>query len=507
MKKLFKDHTPEKPGCVSIETALEELEIERLIREDEEAAKSGFDELKNDKEDAIAQQKENEQEQIETSSNKDSEPGERISGDSELSKEPEVESDNELIADVADEKPTEGISTEHLREILSNFTSHTLHYQTTAFESFGQMPDSVNTDVNDYGQFQDGPKQHSGSNFAKFAKETGKWLGQLGIKLTTDVLPKVLSNVYKGTVYAFNRLAYSFILGFTALEKYITRRHNSFAKLKTEISKSKQVVSILQKEKIEGESTYTDENCIRQLVIGDSVDIIKNLSVLRQFLEVTFKDLSSSVKNDLSSIEQIVSHSQITNPESALKLLPIKLKVQGLSQGVVPGFETNSKLLNSFKSSLILPGNTVLIAHLPKNELSTREEWIEAYKDSDLFLGVSKKNIKAQASIPFLTKEQLEELVTELDKVCMLCIQQEAFYQHLRQQKIRLRLVYKGYFESVLHRSKRAGLKDTLIDLVTIKNGFIDKVYLPAAIDIHDYSVRVINAYLKFIHKNAHVID
>lgn len=501
--------------------SLEELELEKLINKDEHSKNSVFDELieeiKDQKESEKAVSDKQEPEPAENAAQAlpptSNDPGERITGNSEVdesdspvaAEKPELsDEDADLLNAVKDDSPKEEqISTEQLREVLSRQICAVISLRDgndLAYESYDDSTWSTDSSMN---------HNSTNSTLWNFTKEAGKWLGQLGIKLGTDTLPKLAGHLYKGIVYAFNRLGYGFAVGLTALDQYLTRRINSFNRLHEEIQKAKQAVELLKKDKPKDfkDEFYTDDKNINQLSIGSSVNLKDNLDTLTKFVNSTMQDLGLCIKEDLSSIEQLISYSHLGGSKDLLDLLVLKPKIKNLVTGEIDGYQTNSRLVTSYHVKTMLPGNTVLICHLPSPESKTREEWIQAYRESDMFLGVVKSNFHLTDQISYLNANELSDVLNKLETLCRACIGHQSFYENMKKQKLHQRLVYKNYFDSIVRRDKKVGLKESLIDLVTMKNNFVDKVYLPAAIDVHDYAVRIINAYLKLVAKNVEVLS
>lgn len=504
--------------------SLEELEIERVVRRDE-AAESGltFDELYTETEDQLIQQEQSEEKEesqsagdaAETPPPSSDEPGDRISGDSESSETDTPvntstqeddshlsDEDKDLLEHVKDETPpTEPAkSMEHMRSILARESYAVLNIETIAQENYQEYEGQGNWGDN---------SKTVGQSAWDFTKKAARWLGNLGIKVTTDTLPKLAQHTYKGLIYAFDRLAYSFMVGYTTLDRYLSRRVNSFNNLHQNIDKGKQVLELLSNGRanpITEADVYDNSVVIRQIVIGDSKDITANIPILTKFIGEAITSFGMSIKEDIVGIRDIIEHSKITRGNAVLSLLNPDFKINGLRQGVLPGFETENTLLTSYYVDPTLPGNVNMIVQLPSAEHKTRTAWVEAYRDSEIFLGVNRTKFKINDSIPYMDVDGLKKVLDELAHLCDLCIKHQTFYESMKKQKLEQRLVYKNYFDGLMKTEKKVSIKDSLIDLVTIKNNFIDKVYMPAAIDIHDYAVRVIVAYLKFVEKNIKVL-
>ena len=515
--------------------ALEELEIEKLIQETEDSKESVFDELYKETKDQIKKEEEKTSTEEEPESAKSAaqaqpssteSPGDRVTGDSEIS-EPDnsgedassdlEEEDTSTLKEVgADEDSNHQISTESLRQFLSMHTSLLLDYP--SLEAYDDKPyeqkstnEYTKQDWNRWGsEAIDQSVGHVGNlleTSGSVMMKSAKWIGRLGI----EYLPKMAKGAYKGTsyafkkiVYGFDRLAHGLIVGLTALEQYIIRRTQSFNHLLSEIKNAKKLIDLLKSTEVEDieDKFFEDEKTIHQMVIGDSIDLLQHLDVLSKFIENTIKGIGISIKEDMKVIEQFIAYSSFRDTDSVLKMLEIHPKIDHLQSGDVEGFHSNSNLTHSYHVGAILPGNATLICHLPSVDNKDRKEWVQAYKESEIFIGIDRKSFKMVEKIPYDDLSKLSDIADKLESLCQICIKHQAFYEDMKKVKIHLKTVYKSYFNSVVKNGEKPGVKESLVDLVILKNTFIDKVYMAAAIDIHDYSVRVINSYLRFLSKN-----
>lgn len=540
----------------NLNLSLEELEIEKLVRHEEQNDSDlTFDSVLKDTEDRIKVVEESESEETESAASAtpspspegSADPGERVSGDSEnpgtsdqdLStvnpspegKKPsgdvEQSDEDELLSYTQpSEVEEQDISTESLRQILSLESHHVHLFGTPSLESkyddgipYYEKPKSqyYAQDWQDWGQNKvenTADKIGSGLDRAgdKIGSWTGsalKWLGSLGVKLGTQTIPALAKQAYKGLLYAFDRLGYSFMVGLTALERYIQRRINSFSNLHSNIKKAKETLDLLdngREEKLTDQDVYDNQSTINQIVIAGDIDLIKNINSTTKFVKDAINGLGISIKQDLEAISELIGYSQLKGEHNVLSLMKIDIKMPNLQKGIIDGFQTDSQLLDSYYNNNLLPGTSRLIVQIPNDTIKERTEWIEAYRQSDMFIGVDRSKFKLVESIPYRNVKDLKKLLSALETLCNVCIEHQAFYDSMKKQKLNQRLVYKNYFDSMVRSATKVSIKDSMIDLIVLRNNFVDKVYLPAAIDIHDYAVRVINANLRYIEKNIKVL-
>lgn len=503
----------------------EELEIEKLIKEEEEQDDGlVFGDLYNETKSKIKDKEEQETEESEDKTpqdsidnedkipeeSNDSESGERISGDTETDddkdSDKEDKHDNKKDTDsmeYLEDKPSkESFMMEHQ---TSSTESIRLFYnqESKYIQSFSILDTANMVDINRIGLEDISSLYHNTvDNFASSLKH----IGFLGIKYTGKGIYEILKLTFKGILYAFDRLAYGLVLSIVAINKYLKRRINSFDRIHKNVNKARETIKLLDDSKVElkdiEDNYHRNIKNINQLIIGNSIDIEENLKVLHSFINNTIIGISASVKDDLTSIRQLIAQSYLNRSDNVYKLLETSVKLNNLHQGTVVGFENNHPSIDSYVSKEVLPGNVVLIAYLPTPGLSSHEEWIDAYKNSDMFFAVDRSRVKSIDEIPYLTKDSLVKLLDVLDGICTTAIEHQRFYESMKSHKLHLRLVYKNYYETLVSRNVKISVKDSLVDMVILKNNFIDKVYIPAAIDMHDYTVRVLNSALTYVEKN-----
>lgn len=509
---------------------MEGLEIEKLVEQEKNSQNGVFDDLQDHVEETIEKKqkvdgqnkettpvtpKETEipeaesplsGERITNETPSDEETGEETekpgavkgtqdSSDTSSKKEGEDKSDEEKVADEIDEPQEkvveEKITTESMRLRFSMEMASVLGKEISTEDYLGHSSTA-------------GEKAWAATvSGASLIASVGKFLG-------TRVIPTVASSVFKGVVYAFDRLGHAFLYSFTAITKYLERRIQAFAKLKEDIRKAEQILEHLSKHSTDSvqRGNYTSTFVIRRLVIGKSADLIHNVSVLSSFVERTINDLSTAVKRDILAIQSVIDYSSTSSSINVSKLLDVTLPVTGLKTDVPSEYRDRNPLLEMFTSSQVLPGNVLLILAVPSSsDDRARSEWASAYKDSEIYLGVDTKSVQDVRSIPFLDANGLKMLLKQLSLLCDVCIQHQRFYEEMKAIKLSQRTVYRKYYEGLVTRNRKVSAKESLVDIVVLRNGFIDKVYLPAAIDIHDYSARVITAALSYVEKNIRALS
>ena len=316
--------------------------------------------------------------------------------------------------------------------------------------------------------------------------------------------PKVIKSVYRGVLYAFGALAKLLYESTVALDRYIDRRINSFSNLKQSIASLKKSVDMFKEKSVNDPSVqYSNLKVINSLKAGNSVDFTANIKRLEKFITNTVNGLDRDIRNEIGAITHLIAYSHSTTAKVPNSLMSVRHDLTGMNPGSVEGYEVNGNLTESFKYSEPLPSDVVLIAQLPRTDLQSFEEISQAYNASKLYLGIDVKSFNEVSSIDYMTAQALSEFLDELDRLCDTCIAHQSFYEKIKHQKANLRISFKNYFLHLVGRDHKVSLKNSLVENIYLKSMFIDKVYMTAAMDIHDYAAKVIANGLSFVEDNV----
>lgn len=80
-------------------------------------------------------------------------------------------------------------------------------------------------------------------------------------------------------------------------------------------------------------------------------------------------------------------------------------------------------------------------------------------------------------------------------------------YTRLLRENEKLKLGYRYYYQGLVESDEKKSLHDSLAEFVYLKQAFINKVYLPAAIDMHDYVASYLMRALRFTKENVKALS
>lgn len=315
--------------------------------------------------------------------------------------------------------------------------------------------------------------------------------------------PTVIKSFYKGVLYTFGKLAKLLHFSYVTLDKYIQRRTQSFEKIKNEIGNLKKALDVVKDKDTDlSEMSYANQRVINNLKISDSTDFTKNLQVLDEFVKNVINQLNIRINNDIHSVKYMISNALIGSGKIPNTLLSVKPLSLGLTQGTVEGYVLGNEFTDTYNYPQRLPSDIAFIVTSPKPDLSDLGQITEAYNGSTMILGIDMESFKEINQANYMTPNELSSFLDSLEKLCDVCIQHQKLYETVHRSKEHLKINYKNYFFSLANSKEKVTMRDSLVEHVYLKSMFVDKVYLVAAMDIHDYVTKVMSSALSYAHEN-----
>lgn len=342
------------------------------------------------------------------------------------------------------------------------------------------------------------------SSIKQHLLDAGRSIASLGIEYG----PQVASRLYKGVTYVFGKLTRLLVASTHTLSKYVERRVRSFENLKASIRDYRKALELIEGDVTEDslhqhKLVYSNVKVINTLKIADSVDFTANIKTLTDFVKKTVHDINVQVLRDIQIVHHMIAMSESGAVNIPASLTAVRPAVQGMVQGSVQGYESNSEHTQSYKYNETLPSDVVLMAQLPSNDFKSVDDIAKAYSHSNMGLGFDGGSFKEVLSVDYMTARDLAGFLDSLEELVDACIAHQSLYEKIIVSKKSMRFTLKGYFKFLAFSTDKVSLKNSLIEHVYLKSMFVDKVYLVAAMDIHDYSARVVSYGLSFAKDNV----
>jgi len=461
--------------------ALEDLELEQVIRSEDLAEKtSDFTEIYTDKKVEEQQEEDDTSEDSSVSSEESSDSvDETAESDTDTSTDKDEESDEAPI-DIPDEVSAESLRYLSKTRGLLSVSNEGLLGDGGGVE--GSAADAVSTVEN--------------------IVAMSAYLAIFGIKATAQAITRLTKLVFKGVLYIFGRLGYAMAVSMTALEQTIRRQKESFSRLEDRIAEARKALEAVEVPEGDLTGDFGNVKVLNRLKIKGEVNLLQSLPQATAFVNQTFDGISKSVRADLQSIRYLIELFKDGTISNAPKAMVISTHIPGLVEGTVAGYDQYDETVTPFRLNRTLPGDIVLAGFFPRQDLEDISLTAKAYNNSMLFLAIDKEDYQEVLTTPFLSKEDLSKILDLLEELREAGVKHQVFYEDLKDQKLKLRYVYHRYFEDITKKQKKVSISDSLAEYVYLRNNFIDRVYLPGAMDTHTYIVRLITSTLTFVEKN-----
>lgn len=333
-----------------------------------------------------------------------------------------------------------------------------------------------------------------------------KYLSELGIKYG----PGILQSVGKGVLYVTGQVARLLLAGSETVQKYLSRRINSYNNLLGQVESLKKAIAVIEgyeKQTDVSSLFYSKPKVINMLKNGESVDLSLNMKGLETFVASMISNIGQRIQDDVAATKHLLVYAGEAQTAKAISLMSVAGLSEGMTERVVPGYVPGSDNVQSFAYKANIPGDVVFIAMLPKEELQDKAAIVDAYNHSSMVLGIDTNSFHEINQLSYMDLNGLKAFVDSLEKLCRLCISHQSLYEGIAKSKQDLRIGFKRYVEGLISSSIQVEREDSLVDFIHLKTTFVDKVYLVAAMDIHDYVAKVLTNAITFTHSNVKALS
>ncbi len=323
------------------------------------------------------------------------------------------------------------------------------------------------------------------------------YLKDLGVQYGPDIIKAI----GKAALYTIEMILKGLFKGTKALINMSEKSIHSYKSFDSKAEKLKESIAALKKAnktKVTTGNKYTKETIIKHLIIDHKVKPIESIKVYQFFVRDYLMRSSRKIEEVIAGIRILIGKTSYEGYKQPTKYMGEKEASSGLVKKEVSGYEPDSEFVDSYVYPHTLPGNTLLLAYLPKSELTDMEEVYEAYTNSQIFLG---KNMKTMSSIPpteYGTLEEINSLLGEIQLLCKLGMQYAATFKHIEKQRNSIKYSLKGLIDLLLKKKDKHKIDSRMTEAISLKAMFIDKCYIGSMIDVEDYTRLVIRSYIDY---------
>lgn len=347
-------------------------------------------------------------------------------------------------------------------------------------------------------KFHDGPApiEKIGSYAWDKAKQFGGWLKQMGLEYG----PQVLSALGEGVAFIMGKSARMLISSMELVRRYVNTIGLNFNKLEKEVDTLIAHVTMASESGHKrANGAFEKEKTINMLLIGNSFDIDNNVKAMTKFVDTYIAGLDKIMREEFKLTMHVMDMDATSAMHDISGLLNVAHIGTVLKPGDIAGYEVkNPELLAGYTSPTSGMGNIRVCAHVPKQKLETAEQFRSAYQKSTMFVAMDMHGAKSAQRIEYIDADRLLVMLQNLKVLCGKCKQHQKFYKETENNINSLSTKMKTFFGGIVNSKKRLDIQDTTMELVYLKMGFIDRVYIPCAMDLHDYTAKVVASAIDY---------
>lgn len=343
---------------------------------------------------------------------------------------------------------------------------------------------------------------------AGFLRDAVKVLFELGIKYT----PTAFAYAKKATIYLFFKSAKLTLKLMRGVSDFMKRYKRSVNRKEKDIANLLEKLNKLEFEGEKGDKftptkhNTVDEKYISWFTVNQKTNPIYSAETLLSFMNTVVSELDKRTTFDINAVSKLIELSSSNSNLDPTMVLGVAPFQAGFLRKRVEGHLKDPDLIDPYVYGTILPDNTVLAANIPRKDLRDIDTIARAYGESSMFLTSDNRHPPTADKVDYMDSKEIRRLLDILNKICELSNSHLAFYSRIEKNANKLKLGYKHYYLK-LTSEKGEAYYEKLSEYIYLKQSFVNKVYLPAAMDIHDYAMSYLLVALKYVRENIKLLE
>ena len=348
----------------------------------------------------------------------------------------------------------------------------------------------------------------AGGAIARIIQDLAIILFRLGIKY----YPSVADKVKKGILYLFTRSVKSFLRMSTSIVDFAKQHRKSLIKRQNEIAKLKEEITNLKAKASEAggaiklvDKSSSDEKTISWMTVSGKTDPNLSLGTMLKFTKEVTEEVDKGFIGDIASVQKLVSFSHNGSVKELFRFMEITPFSSNFMQK--QRLQDESQLTESFVYSAVLPDQVLFITTLPSDHLKDISEISKAYHESSVYLTSDNRRPPTVDTVDYMELEGLERFLGGLETICQNAILHIDSYKKAIRACDNLKLGYKSFFQTLTGDTEKKEIHNTLAEFVYLKQYFASRVYLPASMDIRDYTSSYLMRAIRFAKNNLSALQ
>lgn len=319
--------------------------------------------------------------------------------------------------------------------------------------------------------------------------------------------PTVARHIKKTVIYLYTKSAKALLKTIIVIADFTKRHVRSFNRGKSQIRQLREELENL-KQKADGnpiemvKDASSDQNLISWLTASGKTDAALTVKEMNVFLDTVVQQIDAGISNDLNSVKKLIELSDSNLSGNPIEILDIRPFHGRFLSKAMPANHGEEVLITSQVYSSVLPNQVLFVANLPKAHLKEMDAISRAYGQSGVFLTADNRQPPTSQKVDYMDIEGIASFLDGLEGLCDKALAHTAFYKRISKQSDSLKFGYRHYYQKLTQTAREATVRDTLVEYVYLKQSFAMKVYLPAAMDVHDYTAAYLVRAIRFARDN-----
>lgn len=336
-------------------------------------------------------------------------------------------------------------------------------------------------------------------------KDLAVVLFELGVKYT----PSVVSMTKRSLIYLFIRSVKSVLTVTLFLRKRIKGHFSSFDRHMKKIQK---VRKRLNEKTLKGPlhlKAYKPETDRygSWFTVGDKVSPMGSAKAIDGFMGEMVAAIDNSIQTDINSVKKLIDLTARNLSGVEIGLLSISAPTKNFSKRQLLGLEVDSSILDTYVYQHPLPNQLRFVGQYPKPGLSNIDDISKAFRGSGLFLSPININPPREIQVDYMDEKQLQVFLDTLEAICRNGVSHVGFYQRIEKLSNGLKMNYRHYYQRLTQGEEAADALDELAEYIYLKQSFVNRVYVPAASDVHDYVSTFLSRAINFASENVRKLE
>lgn len=349
------------------------------------------------------------------------------------------------------------------------------------------------------------------SALAIYTFEQIKELTKLLIYLGVRYVPKMIEGLRKGVYSFFIRIVRQ-LKKLDETTRYQAHRFslvfdthlNDIKTLKETVKRLAEEKAVLPDESLRFQNTRT----ISWLSKDDDEGLIPMATSMERFLGSSVGEINRRVEDDIEHVIKLAKLGGVKFPGNILETLKVNTFSGDFQARQIAGYEVDQDLLTSVVYQGSLPDQTRFAIQVPRQDLDSVDDYAKAYQKSRIFLTFEKRNgTDSRQEMDYMTAQDLLRYLERIEAVALLSKKHQSVYVKVHQSCKKLKTNYADYWNRLVGTEHEVSLIDSLAEYIFLKQAFISSVYIPAAMNVHDFTSAYLTRAIRFSQENVKALQ